>query len=173
MTSDRPKSRCPHSKRTHPNTQVIQNLVSTDNRRSICGLATASDLPRGTVWNIVKKDLRMRRQSTHLVPHLLTQEHKAFYQRLCEGNLALMRVNPGDFLSKIITPDKIWTATFEPETKRQSSAWILPDESVPQKARHQHGQRKTMMTVFFDFQGVVHVEFMPQGGTIRIHRGLL
>ena len=31
----------------------------------------------------------------------------------------------------------------------------------------QRGQRKTMMTVFFDFQGVIHAEFMAQGGTIQ------
>ena len=167
VTRDRPKSGRPRSKRTRPNAQVIQNLVTTDNRRSIRGLSTASGLSRGTVWNIVKKDLHMRRRSACLVPHLLTDEQKAFWKRLCEENLTLMRADPGEFLSKIITTDETWIATFEPETKRQSSAWILPNESVPQKARRQRGQRKTMLTVFFDFQGIVHMEFMPQGGTIN------
>ncbi len=166
-TRDRPKSGRPRSKRTCPNTQVIQDLISTDNRRSIRGLSMASGLTRGTVWNIVKIDLRMRRRSTRLVPHLLTDEQKAFRKRLCEENLALMRQNPADFLSKIVTSDETWIATSKPETKRQPSAWILPDENVPQKARRQRRQRKTMMTVFFDFQGVIHLEFMPQGGTIK------
>ncbi len=45
-----------------------------------------------------------------------------------------MRVNPGDFLSQILTTDETWIVTFEPETKRQSSAWILLDKGVPQIA---------------------------------------
>ncbi len=102
-----------------------------------------------------------------MVPHMLTEEQKAFRKKLCEDNLALMRVDPGEFLAKVITTDETWIATFEPETKRQSAAWVLPDEGAPHKARRQRGQRKTMMTVFFDFQGIIHVEFMPQGGTIR------
>ncbi len=59
-TSDRPKSSQPRTKRTRLNTQVIQGLIGADNRRSIRGLATASGLSRGTVWTIVKKDLRLR-----------------------------------------------------------------------------------------------------------------
>ncbi len=37
----------------------------------------------------------------------------------------------------------------------------------PQKARRQRGQQKTMMTVFFDFQGTIHCEFLEPGDTIR------
>ncbi len=165
-TSDRPKSGRPRSHRNRPNTQVIQNLIGVDNRRSIRGLANASGLSRGTVWNIVKKDLKLRRRCARLVPHLLTAEQKAFRKRLCQENLDLMREDPGQFLASVITTDETWIATFEPETKRQSSAWVLPQAAPPQKAHRQRGQRKTMMTVFFDFQGVIHVEFMPQGGTI-------
>lgn len=166
MTKDNPKSGRPRSQRTRGNAQVIQNLVSADNRRSICGLATTSGLSRGTVWTIVKKDLRLRR-SARMVPHLLTDEQKDFRRQICETNLALMRQDPAEFLSKVVTTDETWIATFEPETKHQSAAWILPNEGVPQKARRQRGQRKTMMTVFFDFQGVIYVKFMPQGGTIH------
>ncbi len=166
-TADRPKSGHPQSVWTKPNTQLIQNLVTANNQRSIRGLSTASGLSHGTVWNIVKKDLHMRWRSAWFVPHLLTQEQKAFRQRLCQENLNLMRAAPAEFLGKIMTTDETWIATFEPETKRQSSAWILPDEGMLQKARRQRGQQKTMMTVFFDFQGMIHMEFMPQGGTIK------
>ena len=166
-TSDRPKSRRPHTQRTRPNTQVIQGLIGANNRHSIHGLANASGLSRGTVWNIVKKDMKLRRRCARMVPHILTPEQMAFRKRICEENLTLMRADPGRFLASVITTDETWIATFEPETKRQSSAWVLPQEQPPQKACWQRGQRKTMMTVFFDFQGVIHVEFMPQGGTIR------
>ena len=148
-TSDRPKSGRPRSKRTRLNTQVIRGLVGTDNRRSIRGLSNASGLSRGTVWNIVKQDLKLRRRCARMVPHLLTAEQKEFRKKLCEQNLTLMREDPGQFLASVITTDETWIATFEPETKHQSSAWVLPQEGPPQKARRQRAQRKTMITVFF------------------------
>ncbi len=124
-------------------------------------------MSRGTVWTIVKKDLRLRRRSAHMVPHLLTDEQKAFRKCICEENLALIRENLEENLARIITTDKTWIATFEPKTKKQSSAWILPNEDPPQKARRQRGQQKTMMTLFLDFQGTVHCEFLQPGDTIR------
>lgn len=102
-----------------------------------------------------------------MVPHLLTDKQKAFRKRICEENLALVRQDPGDVLARIITTDETWIATFEPETKRQSSAWVLPNEEPPKKACRQRGQQKTMLTLFFDFQGTVHCEFLQPGDTIR------
>ncbi len=111
QTGDRPKSGRPRSQRTHPNTAILQNLLQQDARCSIRGLADVSGLSRGTVWTIVKKDLKMRRCSARLVPHLLTQEQKDFRKRICEENLALMRQDPRDFLARVVTTDETWIAT--------------------------------------------------------------
>ncbi len=132
-TSDNLKSGRPRTRCTRGNTQSILDLVQEDSRRSIRGLANTSGLTRGTVWNIVKKDLRMRRRCARLVPHLLTPEQKAFRKRLCEENLRDMRKDPAEFLSRIVTCDETWIATYEPETKLQSSAWVLPEEGPPPK----------------------------------------
>ncbi len=168
LTKDRPKTGHPHTQRTRPKIETIRRLVQTDNRRSVRGLSTASGINRGSVWTILKKDLQLRRRSARMIPHLLTQEQKDFHRRLCEGNLVAMRQDPGQFLASIITTDKTWIVTFELETKCQSAAWILPDQDVPQKARHLRSQTKTMMTVFFDFQGIIHTEFLPRGERICV-----
>ncbi len=81
-------------------------------------------------------------------------------------NLALIRQNHREMLSKIVTGDETWIATFEPETKRQSSAWVEVGELPPQKAVRQRAQTKTMCTVFFDFQGLIHCEFLEKNETI-------
>ncbi len=59
-TSDRPKSGHPQSQRTRNNAQKIQRLITADNRRSVRGLSATSGLSRGTVWNLLKKDLKLR-----------------------------------------------------------------------------------------------------------------
>ncbi len=105
-TADRPKTGRPHSKRTCPNIARIQQLVQEDGRRSIRGLAGVTGMSRGTVWTIVKKDLKLHRRSARMVPHLLTEEQKAFWKRICEENLALIRENPEENLTHIITCDE-------------------------------------------------------------------
>ncbi|KAL4149391.1 hypothetical protein QTP88_003351 [Uroleucon formosanum] len=52
------------------------------------------------------------------------------------------------------------------ETKVQSPQWKTPDSPRPKKARQVRSQVKVMLTVFFDYQGVVHHEYAPKGQTI-------
>jgi histone-lysine N-methyltransferase SETMAR len=53
------------------------------------------------------------------------------------------------------------------ETKAQSSQWKLPREPRPQKACQVRSNVKVLFTVFFDYRGVVHNEFFPQGRTVN------
>ncbi len=91
----------------------------------------------------------MRCRSARFVPHLLTPEQKAFRKRICDGNLADMMVDPEAFLGKIVTTDETWIATFEPETKRQSAAWVLPDEGPPPKGALAKGTAQDHDDSFF------------------------
>lgn len=55
------------------------------------------------------------------------------------------------------------------ETKAQSSQWIEKGEPRPKKARQVRSNTKVLLTAFFDSQGVVHHEFLPQGQTVNRH----
>ncbi len=48
-------------------------------------------------------------------------------------------------------------------------------EKCPKKALHSRQVHKTMMEVFFDDQGVVHLEFLPPGMTVtsKVYIGIL
>lgn len=52
-------------------------------------------------------------------------------------------------LKRVITGDKTWVYAYDVEIKAQSSQW-----------RHS-------LTVFFDFNGKVHQEFLPQYQTVN------
>ena len=56
-----------------------------------------------------------------------------------------------------------WVFEYNPETKRQSREWKNYGSPRPMKARK--SKVKVMFTVFFDIQGIVHFEFVPQGQT--------
>ncbi|GFX84360.1 mariner Mos1 transposase [Trichonephila clavipes] len=72
-----------------------------------------------------------------------------------------------NFLKKIITGDETWVYGYDPETKQQSSQWKFPSEPRPKKARQSQGNIKSMLIVFFDYEGIVHHEYAHTGQTIN------
>ena len=53
------------------------------------------------------------------------------------------------------------------ETKAQSSQWKRPERPRPKEAHQVRSNVKVLHTVFFDCNGVVHHEFLPQGRTVN------
>ncbi len=78
------------------------------------------------------------------------------------------------FLWSIITRNESWFSVLEPEPKQQSCQWT--EKGVrPKKALHSRQARKSLMEVFFDDQGVVHLEFLPPKMTVtsNVYVGIL
>ncbi|UYV67800.1 hypothetical protein LAZ67_5002103 [Cordylochernes scorpioides] len=84
----------------------------------------------------------------------------------CEDWLLNIHEEP-NFLTKVITGDETWVYGYDPETKRQSSQWLLKNAPKPKKARMSKSKTKVLFGTFFDHQGIVHYEFLPQGQTIN------
>ncbi|UYV77212.1 hypothetical protein LAZ67_15000139 [Cordylochernes scorpioides] len=49
----------------------------------------------------------------------------------------MTRIDP-ECSQKIITGDETWVYQYDPETKRQSSQWVVRGEPKPKKARRVH-----------------------------------
>jgi len=79
------------------------------------------------------------------------------------------------FLNKIITGDETWWFACDPETKRQSSEWVGETSPRPKKLKFQRSLIKTMLIIFFDSQGLVHKEFVPEGKTVnaQFYKGVM
>jgi hypothetical protein len=71
------------------------------------------------------------------------------------------------FFNNIITGDETWCFAYDPKTKQQSSEWEGETSPQPKKMKFQRSHIKTMLIIFFDSQGVVHKEFVPEGKTIN------
>jgi hypothetical protein len=72
-----------------------------------------------------------------------------------------------NFFNQIIAGDETWCFAYDPETKRQSSEWVGETSPRPKKLKFQRSRIKTMLIFFFDSQGVVHKEFVPEGKTVN------
>ena len=73
-----------------------------------------------------------------------------------------------DLLKKVITGDESWVYGYDTETKAQSSQWNCQEVPRPGKALQVRPNLKVLLTVFFDCNGVVHHEFLPQGRTVNL-----
>ena len=49
----------------------------------------------------------------------------------------------------------------------QASEWRSPNEPRPKKPRRFQSKKKVMLTVFMDYRGVMHHEFLPEGQTVN------
>jgi len=70
-------------------------------------------------------------------------------------------------LSHIVTVDETWESHIIPESKQQSLHWKHTGSPKRKKFKQMFSTRKIMCTVFWDRQGVLLVEFLPQCTTIN------
>jgi len=123
-------------------------------------------IPKTTVWRILTENLAMARVCAKFIPKLLSAEQKNLRFEIAQDNLEMIS-NDKNVLKKIITGDESWVYGYDPKTKRQSLQWKRASSPRPKKARQSRSKVKTMLTVFFDYEGVVHHEFAPRGQTIN------
>jgi hypothetical protein len=70
-----------------------------------------------------------------------------------------MSSDPDLFKKKIVSGEESWCFAYGIAT----SAGAGENSPWPQKFRSQKSRLKTVLLIFFDWQGVVHKEFVPEG----------
>jgi len=129
-------------------------------------LADEVNIDKDTVRKIAVEDLRKQKICSRFVPHTLAPEQKDRRIAACRDLIATADSDP-DFFKKIVTGDETWCFVYDPTTKRQSAAWIGETSPRPKKLRFQKSRVKTTLVIFFDWQGVIHKEYVSEGETIN------
>lgn len=148
---------------------VVEDLVMENRRVSVGWLAAQVGISRGSIGTILHDHLALSKVSARWVPRMLTPEQKATRVATSTHVLDLMSSNMDDFLARIVTQDETWVPHFDPETKEESKQWKHPDSPPPRKFKVVKSAGKVMVTVFWDAQGVLLVDFLEQGHTINGH----
>ena len=159
---DDPKPGRPTTSRNDENIQKVNELVRSDRRMTVRMLAEELGLGRESVRTILTEDLGMKKICAKMVPKLLSDDQKARRVDLSRDVLEHLEGNP-EFLDNVITGDETWVFQYDRETKRQSLQWKTARSPRPKKARMSKSKIKVMLIAFFDHQGLVHHEFVPQG----------
>jgi histone-lysine N-methyltransferase SETMAR len=100
------------------------------------------------------------------VPKLLSQEQQQLRLEVVWDMLECSNGDP-EFLKTGITGDETWVYRYDLETKVQSSQWRHSSSPRPKKAQRVRSKVKVPLIAFFDYCGIVHHSYEPEGQTIN------
>ncbi|GFW98758.1 histone-lysine N-methyltransferase SETMAR [Trichonephila clavipes] len=144
----------------------VDDLVRSDRRVTLRMLALKVDVSYGTVWTIVHDRLRFRKVCAAWVPKQFTEQQKELRMGLELQHLFRYQEDPA-FMKRIVTGDETWCHHYEPETKRDSMQWKHASSPPPKKFRAMKSAGKVLLTVFFDVQSPLLVEFLEHRKSIN------
>ena len=144
----------------------VRALIQQGRRITVDQMATELDISHGTAWHLVTENLGMKKLCSRWIPHVLTEEQKVNRMLVSSQHLRRFRRDPS-FLNQIVAADESWAHSWEPELKRQSAEWRLPEEGRPMKAKRSQGGLKVLHVSFFDRCGVILDWPVPHGTTVN------
>ncbi|UYV82467.1 hypothetical protein LAZ67_21002317 [Cordylochernes scorpioides] len=159
-TADNERSGRPFTSTTPEKMDKVLELVREDRRITVREVAEEAEISLGS-QSIMKDILGVRRLNAVLVPKDLTFDQKNARKETASLNLEATTDDP-KLLKRVITGDETWIYGFDSETTQQASEWRFKNEPSPKKARKAPSKVKVMLTVFFDYQSIVHYQFQQQ-----------
>jgi len=156
----------PATGKTSDNVERVRVAIEQDRRLTVRELEGDLAIPKSTVYRILSEDLGMTRVCAKFIPKLLSEQQKSLRLEIAKDNLEMINSDE-NLLKKVITGDESWVYGYDPETKQQSSQWKHASSPRPKKARQSRSKIKSMLIVFFDYEGVVHHEYAPAGQMIN------
>jgi len=70
-------------------------------------------------------------------------------------------------MSRLVTMDETWLYHYHPETKQQSMDWRHRGSPHPKKFRVQKSAGRVLASIFWDQDGILHIDYLPKGQTIN------
>ncbi|XP_037932807.1 protein GVQW3-like [Teleopsis dalmanni] len=156
----------PSTSNTEENVAKIKKIVLEDRRMTEREIPRDLNISNGSIHHLLHDILGMRRVAARLVKKHLEFLQKEYQKNVCE-EMIFEHGNDSTFMKRIITGDETWVYEYDVETSQQSSEWRFKNEPKPKKPRKSRSKIKVMLTVFFDYRGVVHYEFLLEGHTIN------
>lgn len=151
--------------------EKIENALRDDRRVTVDELsAMFPQISRSLLHETITETLGYRKLSARWVPKRLTDQHKLNRVEAGQEFLRRYKLHGDEFLRSIVTGDETWVAHYTPETKRQSQQWRHTSSPSSKKFKTTISAKKIMASVFWDCQGIILIEYLPQGETINSAR---
>lgn len=139
--------------------KILESVVE-DRHVSTNEIAKKLKINRQTVSNHLEK-AGYKKKLDVWVPHDLTQKNLLNRISICEMLLKRNEIEP--FLNRMITGDEKWITYDNIERKR---SWSKRGEASQTVAKPVLTTRKVMLSIWWDWKGVVYYELLQPGQTI-------
>ncbi len=148
----------PQRARTRRRIRLCRAMV--ERKKAICieELSRTLGISFGSTHKILRTDLHLKKKAAKLVPHKLTDAQCRQKRLFCQDFLWRLRHVP-NFLSWVVTTDEAWFYLTETGTKKENMQWLSAQENRAQVPRHPRSCKKLMVIPFFDWRGLLHVEY--------------
>ena len=165
--NDEPRPGRPVSQSTAENVDKVHQLVLENRKISIECIVQETGLSTGTVHTILHEHLSMSKVCARWVPKMLTPDMKATRVNTSSVLLSRYNINPENFLSRVVTGDETWVYYYDPPSKFESMEWKHAGSPRTKKFKVSRTTKKVMATVFWDTDGVIHIDYLPRGTTMN------
>lgn len=146
---------------------AVQTMVVQDPRVMVRVIANTLDISTGSVETILHERLHLTKVSARWVPKFLTVFDRARRVDASKELLQVYNTDPENFEARIVTGDETYIYDYQPETKEQSKVWVHKGSPPPVKFKVSNSAGKTMVTVFWDTQGVILLDYLERGKTMN------
>ena len=163
---DAPRSGRPRSSVTAQLAQRASAIIAEDPTITLRFLSLELEVSYGSACSIVHQELGLSKICARWIPHLLTEEQKKERVRICRLWLAEFEPTGPKRFSDVATGDECWISFFTARDKQSNMVWLSEDAPRPQILKEGFRSRKRLFTIFFNSQGPICVDIMPQDSTI-------
>lgn len=155
--NDDPRSGRP----TEVDDDKIKALMDSNPRYTTREVAEILNMSNSSVYNHLKT-LGYTNKLDIWVPHELKEVHLMARLNICD--MLIKREENEPFLKRLITGDEKWIVYNNVVRKRSWSRSDDPPQTTSKPGIH---QKKIMLSVWWDFKGVVFFELLPRNQTIN------
>ncbi len=135
----------------------------------MANISSELDIPPASVHKILTKDLQMKKIMAKWVPHLLDERQ---HEQRCEAayrNLQLLSQHPR-LLRQTLALDETWVVLYRPFERDQRRFWLCTGEEPPQVPKQKMHERKRMLLVAMEFDGIAYYHLYEEGETVNAER---
>lgn len=154
---DKPRSGRPSTVDNEALLEAVKNQPATSNR-----ILSAELGPHYSTIDRHLQHLGLHNRRCREIPHDLTPAQAQRRKDICQQLLA----NPQDarFWKRIVTGDEKWIYLSNPYKDNQ---WLMPGQPAVPVVRREQFEKKVMLCVWWNLDGVLHFELVPEGHAIN------
>ena len=166
LIADKPRSAASKFKVNETLIINVKNQVDNDPNVSVREISSDLDVSIGTIHKVLHEELGLRKISARWVPHVLTPEQKKNRVSCARQLLDIFGPNGPKRISDIVTGDETWIYFYGIPNKRSNMMWLTKDEPRPVVCKPGFRSRKRLFTIFFNHEGPVAVDDLPEKATM-------